>query len=209
MEDFHSTYSQLPPLTLARDMFEARNTKKHLAGPIRDVFLKHGMENEYGVSLLHRHFDMEPKERLVEYHDVSTPWVLDSNESVVPVLGGYVVPQNFKVDNGKLSPFEFAMQYDQPAGTPVPTEFVQDLAQVLDAGDLSGVLGLRKRSPESDLTLEVTQGRANIMVSGKGSNMPVVEAFWTFSEGVDAEAVCGQVCSVFCGVHFPEHWGTL
>lgn len=211
MASFHATYESLPPLTLAHDKFEESDSSTHLKGPIRDVFLKHSMQERYGVSLLHRHFDMDPEERLVEYHDVSTPWRLSNTEDpVVPALGGYIVPQNFKLEGGKSTPFEFAMQYEKPeSDDDASPEFLNDLSQVLETHNLSNVLGLRRRSPETDLTLEVTQGRANIMVLPGKTDEPVIEAFWTFGEGVDAEAVCRQVCSVYCGVHFPEHWGTL
>ncbi|TKA65910.1 hypothetical protein B0A55_10495 [Friedmanniomyces simplex] len=206
----HSTYGSLPPLTLAHDMFEARDTTTKMKGPIRDVFLKHGMHDRYGVSLLHKHFDLAPNERLVEYHDVSTPWTLsNTDDHEIPTLGGYVVPQNYKLEDGKLAPFEFAMQYERPNGTDAGPEFLRDLSRVLEEHNLTNVLGLRKRPPPSDLTLEVTQGRANIMVPPSAADGPAIGAFWTFGEGVDEELSCFQICLVYCGIHFPEHSGNL
>ena len=37
---------------------------------IRDVLARHGALKRFGINLLHRHFDLEPDEILVEYTDV-------------------------------------------------------------------------------------------------------------------------------------------
>jgi hypothetical protein len=37
---------------------------------VTEVLKKHGLEKKYGISLLHKHFDLEADEMLVEYTDI-------------------------------------------------------------------------------------------------------------------------------------------
>jgi hypothetical protein len=45
-----------------------------LSGPIRQLFLDHDIHERLGVVLLHKHLDIGPIERLVEYGYTSSPW---------------------------------------------------------------------------------------------------------------------------------------
>lgn len=36
---------------------------------LRDVLVKHGAIDRFGISLIHRHFDIEPDEEMMEYTD--------------------------------------------------------------------------------------------------------------------------------------------
>lgn len=37
---------------------------------LRDVLIKHGSLDRFGISLIHRHFDIAPDEEMMEYTDV-------------------------------------------------------------------------------------------------------------------------------------------
>ncbi|KAK4499425.1 hypothetical protein PRZ48_009939 [Zasmidium cellare] len=212
----HKDFNTLPTLGDAHNMFKDRNAETYLYGPIRDVFLKHNMEDRYGISLLHRHFSMGPNERLVEYGAVSTPWTLDeTDDHEIEAMGGYVVPQNYRLDSDDdLLPFEYEMQYERPSGgNGIPPEFLYDLKQTLKKYNLSNVFGLRKRGPPTDLTLEVTNGRANIMIKPMelAGGLQTVEAFWTFGSGEPKKLQCAVLC-VYCPLthaHFYQHQSPL
>jgi hypothetical protein len=210
----HEGFNTLPLLEPAHNMFVDRNAEKYLNGPIRDVFLKHNMQDRYGVSLLHRHFSMDSDERLVEYGAISTPWTLyETDDHEIEAMGGYIVPQNYRLnDNDELCPFEFEMQYDRPSGASgITPEFLHDLNQVFQEHNLSDVFGLRKRGPPTDLTLEITQGRANIMIRPlESEEQRTVPAFWAFGSGEPKMLQCYIYCYINrCGVHQFGHGNAL
>jgi len=76
----------LPPICAA-----ARHWKdidgENLARNVGSVFVKHNTYNDYGLILLHRHFDMHDKEILVDTFNaaetvsVALPWVVQGKFS--------------------------------------------------------------------------------------------------------------------------------
>src|ERR1700722_10973256 len=44
----------------------------------RELFLDYNMDRTFGLILLHRHFDLNENERLVEYNGTSVPWRLSN-----------------------------------------------------------------------------------------------------------------------------------
>ena len=40
----------------------------------RSVFQRHGVHQTLGLTVLHRHFDLETGEKLVEFNAVTAPW---------------------------------------------------------------------------------------------------------------------------------------
>jgi hypothetical protein len=41
---------------------------------LKDFFVNAGMDRTFGLSMVHRHFDLMPDQKLVEYNGTSTPW---------------------------------------------------------------------------------------------------------------------------------------
>lgn len=96
-----------------------RNEKEAAAfAEMREVLKKHGLEAKYGLTLLHKHFDLAPDEILVEYTDIEnrtltskptkldtissqslieTTWALDSD-----VVMGHCVTQCYTGGNGHV-----------------------------------------------------------------------------------------------------------
>ena len=54
-------------------MFETSHGT-NLVNEFRELFTKHETDRVFGLVLNHRHFDMGPNERLVEYRGTSVPW---------------------------------------------------------------------------------------------------------------------------------------
>ncbi|KIM41075.1 hypothetical protein M413DRAFT_28156 [Hebeloma cylindrosporum] len=132
------------------------------------LFLKHGIEEKFGLGLLHRHFDMEPSERLVELNNISTPW----DETDAQSIGGALLSHSW---DALLSTFG---------------EFLAELYAKLRALGLDKTLGLRAHpGPDFDGLVEVTVGRANINfhpseASGNNSLSGLVQVLTIF----DADA---------------------
>lgn len=57
-------YQQLPSLGQAHEAFTAAQASPIIDSEIRDVFVNHGVTEQFGLSLLHRHFEMEDGEIL-------------------------------------------------------------------------------------------------------------------------------------------------
>lgn len=131
---------------------------------IRDLFQQHGVERMLGMSLLHRHFDMDSSEMLVEYRGTSVPWERGHN------MAQKVRPSNWTVTaDAACQPFEFEYSLDDDdcemelLADPKVATFVNEFADLLYKEGLVGLFGLC-RYPGDDFKgrVEVTEGRANI-----------------------------------------------
>lgn len=67
-------FQGLPTLEAARAKFIALRGDELVRTVFRDFFLEHGMEYKFGLSMLHRHFNLSPGEMLVDYGGTSVPW---------------------------------------------------------------------------------------------------------------------------------------
>ncbi|KIX10552.1 uncharacterized protein Z518_01635 [Rhinocladiella mackenziei CBS 650.93] len=139
---------------------------------LRVVFIKHRVYDHFGLSIIHRHYDLEPGERVVELENVATPWRVPDADKM-SIFGGHIVPKNWAYLDGLLHPFEF--QYRPEATNPHPevpcltTAFVAELHHVLALHDLLGVYGLallpeNAQDETAPGRLEFTAGRANITI---------------------------------------------
>ncbi|KAK3896505.1 hypothetical protein C8A05DRAFT_20528, partial [Staphylotrichum tortipilum] len=64
-------FQGLPTLEAARAKFIALNGDELVRTAFKNLFLKHGMESKFGLSMFHRHFDLSPGEMLVDYDGTS------------------------------------------------------------------------------------------------------------------------------------------
>jgi hypothetical protein len=189
-------YNSLPGLSLASRSFQDTNAKAIIDGPIRDLFLSHRVHEEYGIALLHRHFPMEESKRLVEYHNVSTPWETGGDTSVVTAkYDGFIVPRSFRYREDCFQPYEFGFSTTNSSGT-LNEQFTKDLALLLRRYGMDELLGLRVlEQRDSDLSLEVTEGNANIMVAaGALPTDSMIEALWIFGTDGNENSRCGEFC---------------
>ncbi|KAL1878147.1 hypothetical protein Daus18300_002063 [Diaporthe australafricana] len=165
----------------------------HIKSCIRDVFIRHNVNEKFGVGLLHRHYDISPNEKIVELGPVSTPQVVGDDEEIT---GGSVLPHTWRVHEGELKPteFRFVAQRDV-AGTQraeFPAGFVQELIAVIESAALENVLGINmiKRGGDQEKTMEITYGRSSIIIPAvpvEGDNvlgpqsLAAFEAAWSFT----------------------------
>ncbi|KAJ7734047.1 hypothetical protein DFH07DRAFT_967807 [Mycena maculata] len=127
----------------------AINGEERIMNELQEIFCNHAMWDQFGLTLLHRHFPMCPDERLVAVDGVSVPWQIDiiklvNEGNMAP--GGSVVVKAFIFDTkvGKgFYPFEYTYTsqesskgHSEALVSPIslasaPLAFLQDIGQAL------------------------------------------------------------------------------
>lgn len=198
----HSSYQALPSLVVAANIFMDKSLDSLLQGEgvIRSFFLKHDIHKEWGIVLLHKHFDISPGDRLVEFGNTSTPWRAETKDSTFEKYGGLVVPRSYKLLDGQFTPYEFAYMPGTIPGKNVEIpEGVGKLLQSLGAEHILGLRFLEGRQP--DFNVEVTEHNANVMVPrGCMPDDTLIPAVWIFEPEDDDRCNCREYCS-------KESWG--
>ncbi|KAF5336445.1 hypothetical protein D9611_006607 [Ephemerocybe angulata] len=215
------SYDALPSLNEAKSSYLAMGAALLLDTIVRQLFIDHDMHQKYGVCLLHKHFSIAPTERLVEFHHTATPWQFGTvkTASFIPHHDGFIVPRAYLVKSSKsdeltATPYEFTYTYDEP--TPITDSeraFFTAYAALLAAYQLQGVLGVcTLGDPEetAKFPLEITEGKANIMIKGDDiSKEDVIEAVWKFSpedRGGAITRACIGLCKQSGGLHnYTDH----
>ncbi|KAF7368015.1 Phosphotransferase enzyme family domain-containing protein [Mycena sanguinolenta] len=160
------------------------------------IFRKHRVEDKFGLAILHRHFDLDPNERLVEVNSVSTPWPA---EEVGRVAGG-IAATSWMFSANQLVPYEYKFvdqisskePGDDPAAFP---EFLAELGTALKEFKVRRYLALTAH-PGSEFkgSVEFTMGKANISVAPERvPNIHTLDASFFFDPNYDA-AKNGQKC---------------
>lgn len=195
-------FDNLRYLEDAQKELESRNLTREDLMPVRELFHKHHVQKQLGLTILHRHFNMASNERLVEYGKVTTPWILRSDE----IFGGKIVPRVWALHKGELYPTEFGFN---PFGeTTYPdiifsSEFFsefKDLFSKLSLDDLFGLTVLDNGNPLDMPGVERTIGRVSLNIPfQEGETNNTVEAVWTFGchESLDNSTVWpARICWV-------------
>jgi hypothetical protein len=185
-------YDTLPPVLQAGRNAEPSGAIEALESAIGNIFIKHGVEKELGIILLHNHFDLSPTEILVQFGNSAVPWQTSRNPNLTNV-----VPAAWRfVENG-LAPYEFA--YSNPNG-PSPTPvlaiekhgpFLADLLAVLKERKLTDVLGLvvlEDKDITSPPLVEIESGRSTIALDVDINPQPETDAWihvvWQFGSKI-------------------------
>lgn len=159
----HEHFHSLPTVKDAHVNFEVLDGQSHVEW-FKDFFVEHGMERRFGLAMMHRHFDLAPSERLVEYLGTSTPWTGSSSGMNEPQ------PVMWAFDReGLLRPTEYrysAMIDDKFDSNEL--EFLAKLKAELASRGLAHVFGLARYPGDNfEGSCEFTQGRANINLHPK------------------------------------------
>lgn len=188
-------YHSLRSLHEAHDLFLNANAEELVDTKICDLFVKHNLHNIYGVSLLHRHFDMSPEERLVESGNVSAPWSYHQPSS--SLFGGSVVPRSWMYSSADRAfyPIEFGynaqLQQTYPSTPPSDmangTAFLDEFCTLLEQYNMTDILGLTTMSPNAPGTMKIekTWGKTNVVFTvaedeSDVSSKETISAMWNF-----------------------------
>ncbi|PUU77178.1 hypothetical protein B9Z19DRAFT_1128629 [Tuber borchii] len=180
-------FAQLHNIDEAYRRLEEKTVSKEMLGEVRSLFIRYGVHRTLGIMVLHKHFDMTPEEKLVEFGNVSTPWLVPEANGD-SVFGGKVVPRSWAFSSGHLYPIEFG--FNPPTVENFPKmSFDQDfvvglygLLVGLGIGDLVGLTMLREDIHDMPYGIEKTVGRVSITLPITPETEPTqaVESVWTF-----------------------------
>ena len=135
-------------------------------GPLSDVtHLTERMDTIFGLTLIHRHFDIKPDKKLVKYMGTLTPWSgrFSGTEEPQPAIWAFN-------DEGLVRPTKF--RYSKTQGdwlTDNQLEFISKFKDQLAARGLdNGIFGLARYPGDNFAgSCEITQGRANVNLQPK------------------------------------------
>jgi hypothetical protein len=100
-ETQESVSAQLPKLPHI-DKTEPLNAEDHeCIREIRDVLIKHGRLNRFGLSLLHEHFDVASDECMVEVCDPETRTLTIRPVKRSNLAGRNTIETNWRLDSGE------------------------------------------------------------------------------------------------------------
>ncbi|OAQ98534.1 hypothetical protein LLEC1_02773 [Akanthomyces lecanii] len=175
----HEHFHSLPTVKDAHDAFKVLDGQSHVEW-FKNFFVEHGMERKFGLAMMHRHFDMDPSEKLVEYLGTSTPWAGS--------VAGMREPQPcmWAFDSqGLLRPTEYrysTMTDGTFEGNEL--EFAAKLKAELASRGLFHLFGLARYPGDNFAgSCEFTQGRANINLHPKDypDDLRAFSTIWFFS----------------------------
>lgn len=187
----HQVFDSLPDVTTAANTVKDKEGEQLIRSAVKDLLLKHSLNNKLGVALVHRHFDLKPDEVMVDYQGVATPWntaLLDQYSTF-----GSVLPLSWVVVDGKPRPYEFyyatKASADGSEAIELPRDFVAEYDSLLKRSGLEGFLGIRALKGQSgegnEGTMEFTQRYATFTVpyksgSGYKPKGAVYRTAWSF-----------------------------
>lgn len=157
---------------------------------VGQVFVKHKVQDIFGIILLHNHFSLDENEILVNIGPVAVPWKTSSLiEQQRDVRGSA-----WRFIEQGIAPYEFTYDVSSQPDVGGFQPFLSELRALLDRLGLLEKLGicvLTGGHLDSTTQVEFTQGRANItlpfdIAPEDGPNRSI-EAVWQFdlSPGLD------------------------
>jgi len=166
-------FHQVLDLVPSNDEFKSRGGPQFVYDICRPLLRKHGLTSVFGVGLVHRHFDIDSDQKLVEFNNITLPW----RTTTMTTAGGedveakiHILPTAWMFDDQeqKWMPYEFSYS---PMGKVEPVrlddaryrDFLAEYACALKDAGLQKVVGLRLWPGEGFRGgLERTEGKANI-----------------------------------------------
>ncbi|KAL3469849.1 hypothetical protein BJX99DRAFT_264771 [Aspergillus californicus] len=185
----HQHYDTIPDIMDAGRDVQRSGTLDTLDATIGQLFIKHGLERELGLILLHNYFPLNEAERLVQFGNAAIPWDTTSAGSEL----GNIITSSWRFVSDGLAPYEF--RYSNPTRGPLfklslekHEAFLDELRAALTKANLIDILGLCTLD-EQDInappTIEFTSGRANITLDvdidwDPSEEGGYIEAIWQF-----------------------------
>ncbi|KAI9686821.1 MAG: hypothetical protein M1820_010547 [Bogoriella megaspora] len=172
-------FNSLPDIMESHDVVEA--CMKGIFPQICDIFIRHGVQQTFGITLVHQHFNLEQNEKLVNIGNVAIPL----QDGLVPFP---TVATRWAFTGDKVIPYEFTKGAERIELDQYP-DFVGALGEFLHSYGLSKHIGLyalgNTTERDSGMTTEFTSGRINVTLpfDNDPNSGSVVEAAWQVREG--------------------------
>ena len=154
-----------------------------LTTTIGQVFVKHGVQELFGITLLHNHFPLDTDEILVNIGSVAVPWKTSSLADQLRDVKGSA----WRFTEHGVVPYEFVHDVASRPDVSGFQAFLAELGALLHRLGLSGKLGVcafTREDLNATTQVEFTQARANITLPfdispGDGPDRSI-EAVWQF-----------------------------
>ncbi|KAL2059742.1 hypothetical protein VTL71DRAFT_10234 [Oculimacula yallundae] len=185
-------YNELPSLEEASLRRQTENIDELIRGPIRDVFLRHGVQDMLTLYLQHRHHTVLENEAVIKVQ--GTAHLMNQDEmNDIQGIGNKVVPTTWMGPN--LLPMEFSVMQNSDETPTVSPNLVADLSEVLAANGCEGLFGIDTLAATN--WTELTVGNASVVVPSNGNDReedyyPVAFAFDKNTPGFRVHGKCGK-----------------
>ena len=97
----HAAYAALPSLGDVRNLFISCGTDNTVNGKLKDILVKHGLTDKFGLALLDSHAKIQSHECLAHFGNSAIPI------SIKETPPSTLFPCTWKVTNSGVLPFEF------------------------------------------------------------------------------------------------------
>lgn len=207
-------FNNLPLFQDAKKEIESLRPSLAILG---DIICKNGLEQEIGINLLHRHFELSSHEALVKtIHDeyaVISPTKIDAS----------LTPYIFRAQNDGFAPTEFISEgshfYKDVKSKQALLKNCGELQDALISLGVSEKLGIFIRHQQFDEAngsawVEDSTGDRELMITKKPVDKnfasTTTETNWYFVKqnqqtSSQVGVVCGICCVIHCGVHCGWH----
>jgi len=182
-----------------------------------EIICKYNLEDQIGVNLLHRHFNLEPNELVVKttYCDHAVVAPQSRVEGVIPYM--------FSVTQDGFEPVEYLSEWNESAeGVSLGQSTLagcDELRQAVFSLDVADKLGffIRHQSfdalDDSAWIEDMSQKRQLTIRKRKKSDsgfLNSTETNWYFTRSPEGQTVgagvlCGICCMIHCGIHCGWH----
>jgi hypothetical protein len=156
-------FDSLPSLDDALQNFRTLDIDAVMSS-VKGLFVESGMERTFGLVMLHRHFDIGPEQKMVNYNGTSTPWDAIYGEGMDEPQ-----PITWSFSSGVLLPIEFGYSKGHKVKMgEKELAFVTGFGRLLDGMNLTSTFGLCEYpGDEFGGTCEITIGKTNINLMPK------------------------------------------
>ena len=188
------------------------NGKDFLVEELGSVIIEHNMEKVVGVSLLHKHFELNINEKLVRCF-------LNNKMKISPKVSFFIeaIPYMWAFSKNGLFPIEFLEESNATSKFSIDVNelyrnrvFLQDFRQKLEKLGLEGIFGLSLiphslfSFEEDEVLIETDNISQRVLTISVCKNkdlkkMKSVRTLWTF--GKDTKGLDCVVHCIHCAVH--------
>mmetsp|Transcript_15765 Transcript_15765/g.27206 ORF Transcript_15765/g.27206 Transcript_15765/m.27206 type:complete len:234 (+) Transcript_15765:51-752(+) len=177
--------------------------------PLGSILKKHGLQDQVGIFLSHRHFDLEEGEKLVARHRAETVHIAPEQNETGAWPYFYQISQD-DLGGVLLRPMEFL---DKPSeafkarhAAATSNMFLQDYASVLSEHKMMSTIGLfvlHREDVAGNRTLETPAGQRTLQVNALERVEQTGDMFQRVvlytAPGARAHAFCGHASCGHCG----------
>lgn len=223
-------FIHIPYISQALGNYRGQSDIHHKIKSLGQIFVKHGVHPDFGVILLHRHFDLKEQEIMVEtmsednVYSSAVPWKVTGGNTAYPSdekgikchlseKKNFIVPASWYFgSDGSLRSYEFISDCQNLPHPPQP--FLTELHNELERMGCSELFGIRRLGQlRYGLSWEISPRDVRTNLTKFGSEMPTKlqgevmnTVVWSFlgngdvRSAADCSSSQGQVDALYQGL---------